>query len=308
MWNGRRYYSLDSYLKETFGEKLYKLSLDGGMTCPNRDGRISYGGCIFCSGEGSGDFAVSGNEDIDSRIETAKKMVSEKFSGEKYIAYFQSYTNTYAPVEYLRKLFIPVIEREDIAVLDIATRPDCLEEEKIELIAELAEKKPVWVELGLQTSNDRTAELINRGYKSEIYKKSVKDLHNIGVQVITHMIIGLPDETNEDIISTAKFIAGCGSDGIKLQLLHILKGTVLAQMYERNEFSALTEEEYISLVCDIIAVLPEKMVIHRLTGDGDKNKLIAPKWSCNKRRVLNLINHELKKRKIIQGISYSQLS
>ncbi len=303
MWNGRRYHSLDCYLKETFGKKLYKLSLDGGMTCPNRDGKLSYGGCIFCSGEGSGDFAASCCYGIEEQIQYAKSLIQDKYNGEKFIAYFQSFTNTYADTEYLKELFLPVIMREDIAVLDIATRPDCLENDKIRLIEELAKIKPVWVELGLQTSNENTAEFINRGYRLPVYDDAVKRLKEAGAKVITHMIIGLPNETKNDMIKTARHIAQCGSDGIKLQLLHILEGTKLAQLYRNGEFAALAEYEYISLVCDIIAVLPENMVIHRLTGDGDKAKLIDPKWSGNKRRVLNLINHELKVRGIVQGIN-----
>lgn len=301
MWNGRRYHSLDFCLKEKFGEKLYKLSLDGGMTCPNRDGSISSGGCIFCSGSGSGDFAAQRCENIGQQLAQAKALVAEKYQGSRFIAYFQSFTNTYAPVQYLRELFLPVICREDIAALDIATRPDCLEDDKLSLIAELAKIKPVWVELGLQSSSDRTAELINRGYPSSVYPPVVSRLHKAGAEVITHMIIGLPGESKEDMLRTARFIANAGSDGIKLQLLHILRGTELFNMYQRGQAAALSEKEYISVLCDIIAVLPEEMVIHRLTGDGDKKILAAPLWSCNKRRVLNLINHELKKRNIIQG-------
>ena len=301
MWNGRRYHSLDFCLKEKFGEKLYKLSLDGGMTCPNRDGSISSGGCIFCSGSGSGDFAAQRCENIGQQLAQAKALVAEKYQGSRFIAYFQSFTNTYAPVQYLRELFLPVICREAIAALDIATRPDCLEDDKLSLIAELAKIKPVWVELGLQSSSDRTAELINRGYPSSVYPPVVSRLHKAGAEVITHMIIGLPGESKEDMLRTARFIANAGSDGIKLQLLHILRGTELFNMYQRGQAAALSEEEYISVLCDIIAVLPEEMVIHRLTGDGDKKILAAPLWSCNKRRVLNLINHELKKRNIIQG-------
>jgi len=301
MWNGRRYHSLDYYLKENFGEKLYKLSLDGGMTCPNRDGKISFGGCIFCSGEGSGDFSASAKLGIDKQIEYAKSLIWEKFSGERYIAYFQAFTNTYASSEYLKELFMPVILRDDIAVLDIATRPDCLESDKISLLSSLAKIKPVWVELGLQSSDDKTAEIINRGYRSSIYPEAVKRLHDAGVNVITHMILGLPFETKEMMLKTAKFISDSGSDGIKLQLLHILRGTELEKIYEKGEVKALREEEYIDLVCSIIEILPPEMVIHRLTGDGDKKKLIAPLWSKDKKRVLNLINHELKIRKIVQG-------
>ena len=308
MWSGRRYHSLDHYLKQTFGEKLYKLSLDGGMTCPNRDGRLSYGGCIFCSANGSGDFSAPVCSGVNDQIEFARKMISDKYNGNRYIAYFQSFTNTYAPVGRLRELFEPVIRRDDIAVLDIATRPDCLEAEKTELIGSLAKIKPVWVELGLQTSDDETARIINRCYPTKQYDTAVKRLHEVGAKVITHMIIGLPGEDREDMINTAKHIADCGSDGIKLQLMHILSGTVLAEMYSRGEFSALSEEEYIDLVCDIISVLPEEMVIHRLTGDGSKDKLIAPLWSCDKRRVLNRINHALKEKDIIQGCSERSVS
>ncbi len=308
MWDKRRYYSLDSYLKEAFGEKLYKLSLDGGMTCPNRDGKISYGGCIFCSGSGSGDFAAARTGSTEAQLYAAREKISAKFSDGRYIAYFQSFTNTYADVSYLRELFMPVIKREDIAVLDIATRPDCLEDDKLQLIRELSSIKPVWVELGLQSSSDATAELINRGYPTKVYNKAVSDLHSAGAEVITHMIIGLPGEKRQDMLNTARYIAESGSDGIKLQLLHILRGTQLYSMYLQGSVSALSEEEYISLVCDIIAILPPGMVIHRLTGDGDRAILEAPLWSCNKRRVLNLINHELKVRDIIQGINYHSSS
>lgn len=301
MWGGRRYYSLDFYLKETFGEKLYKLSLDGGMSCPNRDGRISYGGCIFCSEGGSGDFAAPCEMNIDKQIEYAKLLIGKKFDGNRYIAYFQSYTNTYAPVEYLRKLFLPIIKREDIAVLSIATRPDCLGDDVIELIAELARIKPVWVELGLQTIHQKTADFINRGYNLECYDTAVRNLKKAGASVITHIIIGLPYETKEQIMQTAAYVGKSGADGIKLQLLHVLKNTKLEEIYNSGVFRTLSEEEYVSLVADIIGILPENIVIHRLTGDGDKKILISPIWSCNKRRVLNLINHKLKEKNIVQG-------
>ncbi|MFR7819006.1 TIGR01212 family radical SAM protein [Candidatus Pseudoruminococcus sp.] len=300
-WGGRRYRSLDYMLKERYGEKLYKLSLNGGMTCPNRDGKISKGGCIFCSAGGSGDFAANFNTDIAKQIEQAKTLVSKKYQGDRFIAYFQAYTNTYAPVEYLRKLFINTIMRDDIAILSIATRPDCLGDDVIELLSELNRIKPVWVELGLQTINESTAKLINRGYELSCYDEAVRKLRNIGVEIITHMIIGLPHETKEDILSTAKYI-GKTADGIKLQLMHILKNTKLLEMYENGEFKALTEEEYIEIVCEIISVLPEKMVIHRLTGDGNPDELIAPLWSLRKMPVLNAINHRLKELDIIQGI------
>lgn len=301
LWGGRRYRSLDFMLKERYGEKLYKLSLNGGMTCPNRDGKISKGGCIFCSAGGSGDFAADFNLNIDKQIEQSKALISKKYKGDRFIAYFQAYTNTYAPVEYLRKLFMDTIMRDDIAVLSIATRPDCLGDDVIALLAELNKIKPVWVELGLQTVNEDTARLINRGYKLSCYDEAVKRLKSIGVEIITHMIIGLPYETKEDILATAEYI-GRTADGIKLQLMHILKNTKLLEMYSRGEFKALTQEEYIKIVCEIIAVLPEKIVIHRLTGDGNPDELVAPLWSLKKMTVLNGINHQLKELDIIQGM------
>lgn len=300
-WGGRRYCSLDYMLKERYSEKLYKLSLNGGMTCPNRDGKISEGGCIFCSAGGSGDFAANFNPDIAKQIEQAKTLVSKKYQGNRFIAYFQAYTNTYAPVEYLRKLFMDTIMRDDIAILSIATRPDCLGDDVIELLAALNRMKPVWVELGLQTINESTARLINRGYELSCYDEAVRRLRNIGVEIITHMIIGLPYETKEDILSTAEYI-GKTANGIKLQLMHILKNTKLLEMYEKGEFKALTEEEYIEIVCEIISILPGEMVIHRLAGDGNPDELIAPLWSLRKLQVLNGINHRLKELDIIQGI------
>ena len=300
-WGGRRYCSIDYMLKERYSEKLYKLSLNGGMTCPNRDGKISEGGCIFCSAGGSGDFAANFNPDIAKQIEQAKTLVSKKYQGNRFIAYFQAYTNTYAPVEYLRKLFMDTIMRDDIAILSIATRPDCLGDDVIKLLAELNRIKPVWVELGLQTINESTARLINRGYELSCYDEAVRRLRNIGVEIITHMIIGLPYETKEDILSTAEYI-GKTANGIKLQLMHILKNTKLLEMYEKGEFKALTEEEYIEIVCEIISILPREMVIHRLTGDGNPDELIAPLWSLRKLQVLNEINHRLKELDIIQGI------
>ena len=300
-WHGRRYYSLDAYLKNTFGKKLYKLSLNGGMSCPNRDGTLSDKGCIFCSAGGSGDFAGGAGLPLEEQIAYEKQLVGKKFSGTEYIAYFQAYTNTYAPVERLEQLFGQVIDRDDIAVLSIATRPDCLEPEKIALIRRLAARKPVWVELGLQTIHPATASLINRCYPLSCYDEAAAHLKEAGAMVITHMILGLPGESREDILQTARYIGSSGADGIKLQLLHILQNTPLASLYEQGECTVMSEREYVSLVADIIAILPPQMVIHRLTGDGNPHELIAPRWSGDKRHVLNAINHELKVRKITQG-------
>ncbi len=302
LWDGRRYYALDSYLKNTFHEKLYKLSLNGGMTCPNRDGTLSYGGCVFCSEGGSGDFAADPHEPIEVQIAQAKAAVSRKFSGNRYIAYFQAFTNTYAPVQYLEQLFWPVIRRDDIAVLSIATRPDCLEEDKLRLIRQLSRYKPVWVELGLQTVHAETAKRINRGYDLACFDNAVQKLKAIGVHVVVHTILGLPYETPEEMRQTAAYVGASGADGIKLQLLHILEGTVLAEWYRTGALDVMTEEAYLTVLADCIAVLPPHMVIHRLTGDGDRQKLIAPRWSGDKRHVLNALSHQLKVRNLYQGI------
>jgi len=288
------YLTLSSYLLRRFGQKLYKLSLDGGMTCPNRDGTIGYGGCIFCR-DGSGAFAQRQCENIHHQIEQAKGQVAAKNRSDKYIAYFQSYTNTYAPVEYLRELFCAVTEREDIAVLDIATRPDCLGDDVIALLSELNQTKPVWVELGLQTSNEDTAKLIGRGYQLAVYDDAVRRLHNAGIEVITHMIIGLPGESIEDMERTVRHITAAGSDGIKLQLLHVLRGTPLAQMYSEGKVKVMELEEYARTVAHLISLLPRGMVVHRITGDGARSELIAPLWSLDKKRVLGAIAAEVKK-------------
>lgn len=281
------YRSLNSYLRERFGTKVYKLALDGGFTCPNRDGTIGTRGCIFCL-NGSGDFAVSCGDNIFQAIEDAKSVVAGK-GGEKYIAYFQSFTGTYAPVEKLRKLYTEVIRHPDIAALSIATRPDCLGEDILALLAELNRVKPVWVELGLQTIHPETAAYIRRGYDLPVFDKAVRDLKQAGIEVIVHMILGLPHETEEMIRQTAEYIGRSGADGIKFQLLHVLKGTDLAEDYLSGKFETLTEEEYLRILYGCLQKIPKDMVIHRITGDGAKRDLIAPLWSMDKKRVLNRI-------------------
>lgn len=281
------YRSLNSYLRERFGTKVYKLALDGGFTCPNRDGTIGTRGCIFCL-NGSGDFAVSCGDNIFQAIEDAKSVVAGK-GGEKYIAYFQSFTGTYAPVEKLRKLYTEVIRHPDIAALSIATRPDCLGEDILALLAELNRVKPVWVELGLQTIHPETAAYIRRGYDLPVFDKAVRDLKQAGIEVIVHMILGLPHETEEMIRQTAEYIGRSGADGIKFQLLHVLKGTDLAEDYLSGKFETLTEDEYLRILYGCLQKIPKDMVIHRITGDGAKRDLIAPLWSTDKKRVLNRI-------------------
>lgn len=283
-----KYYSMNDYCRETFGKKLYKLSLDGGFTCPNRDGTKGTGGCIFCSAAGSGDFAEGGN-DIEEQIERAKARVSAKNKNGGYIAYFQSFTNTYADVNTLEKLFRGVIEREDIDVLSVATRPDCLEDEKIKLLSELNKIKPVWVELGLQTIKETSVKYIRRGYDNNIYDEAVKKLKDNNIYVITHMIIGLPGEDINDMKNTLEHIIKAGSDGVKLQLLHILKDADIYEDYKAGIFSALTKDEYLNILSELVPMIPEKMAVHRLTGDGDKRTLVAPLWSANKKDVINSI-------------------
>lgn len=285
--------TLNDYCRAQFGEKLYKLSLNGGMSCPNRDGKIGTRGCIFCSAGGSGDFTPPLSMSIDEQIEDAKRRVADKFSGSRYVAYFQAYTNTYAPIGYLRKLFTPVIERGDIAALSIATRPDCLDDDVLELLRELNNKKPVWVELGLQTIHPASAEYIRRGYTLEVYDDAVKKLSAMGIHTVTHVILGLPNETREDMLETVRHVKGIGSGGIKLQLLHVLEGTDLAEDYRAGKFEVLSFEDYISLVCDCVKEIGDSMVIHRLTGDGPKKLLLAPLWSGDKKRVINAINRAL---------------
>ena len=284
------------YCLEIFGEKLYKISLDAGFTCPNRDGTLGHRGCIFCSAGGSGDFAGDRKDSIAQQIEKEKSRVAAKYRGNRYIAYFQAFTNTYAPAEKLEKLFVPVAEREDIAAISIATRPDCLGEETLELLGRLNKIKPVWVELGLQTIHPESAEYIRRGYSLEVFDRAIKALKDMGIHTITHLILGLPNETKEDMLASLRYVIASGSEGVKLQLLHVLEGTDLAEDYKAGRFSCMSLEEYANLVADCIEIIPENMVIHRFTGDGDKKILIAPLWSGDKKRVLNTINSLLRQK------------
>lgn len=300
-WLGKPYYSLDAYLKKTFGEKVYKLSLDGGMTCPNRDGTCGDRGCIFCSAGGSGDFAGDRNKSIPEQIREQKSLLQQKRPVHKFIAYFQAYTNTYAPVEYLEKIFREAISDEEVVVLSIGTRPDCLGEEVLSLLEELNRIKPVWVELGLQTVHEDTAAFIRRGYPLSVYEDAVQRLRKAGLEVITHVILGLPGEDHERMLDTVRYLNTTDTQGIKLQLLHILKGTDLADVYAARPFPVFSMEEYVSTVVDCVEILRPDMVLHRLTGDGPKDLLIAPTWSLAKRQVLNTIHREFRIRNTWQG-------
>lgn len=311
-WNEKRYYSLDYYLKSTFGEKVYKVSLQGGMTCPNRDGKLDTRGCIFCSAGGSGDFAAPVCESVTKQIDLAIAGIKQaKRVGDKFIAYFQSYTNTYAEVAHLRKIFTEAISHPSIVALSIATRPDCLGEDVLQLLWELNQIKPVWVELGLQTIHERTAAFIRRGYPLSVFEQAVKQLTQINVQVIVHTILGLPFESKNDMIDTIQYLAQFSASrqqekkekaviqGVKLQLLHVLAGTDLAKY--RSYFKTLTLEQYVNLVLECIEQLPQDIVIHRITGDGPKKILLAPEWSASKKTVMNTIHREMKLQDSWQG-------
>ena len=307
-------------MQDTYGEKLYRLSLNGGMSCPNRDGTLGTGGCIFCSEGGSGDFASDGMFSISEQIAHAKTRVQGKFKGSHYIGYFQSFTNTYGPVDYLERLFSETLQSPEIRLISIATRPDCVGKDVADLLCRLREKewplqtedgicytrKDIWVELGLQTIHEETAALIHRGYPLSIFEDTYRRLQAAKIPCIVHVILGLPGETKTDMLATIDYLAEKQISGIKLQLLHILRNTQLAELYESNPFPIFEMDEYISFLSECLEHLPATTVIHRLTGDGPKNLLIAPLWSGDKKRVLNTLNSYLKEHDIRQGKQYSK--
>ena len=306
LYNEKPYYSFDYYLKQTFGQKVYKLSLNGGMTCPNRDGKLGDKGCIFCSAGGSGDFAAPVSMSIAEQIQYDISLISKKFPAKKYIAYFQAYTNTYGPVNVLRDKFMQAISHPDVAALSIATRPDCFSPEIFDLISELNCIKPVWIELGLQTIHENTARYIRRGYKLPCFEAAVSELRKRKIDTIVHVILGLPGETEEEVIQTIRYLNKKDIQGIKLQLLHVLENTDLAIDYRMGKFKVLSMEQYVNLVIECIEELSPDIVIHRLTGDGPKDILIAPLWSCKKMQVLNEIHHRMKILNSYQGKNYNR--
>ncbi len=300
----RKIYMLNDFLKEKFNEKIYKVSLDGGFTCPNRDGKVSRGGCIFCSENGSGDFTATKLKSIHAQIEEQIDLVSKKYKGDKYIAYFQNFTNTYAEVSYLRKIYEEALSHEKIVGLAIATRPDCLGDDVLELLAELNKKTFLWVELGLQTLNDDVAKYFNRAYETEIYKEASEKLNKLNIKFVTHIIIGLPKEENDDYLKTAIFAQNCGTWGIKLHLMYVVKNTPLEKLYLNGDLKVNTKEEYVEKVVNVLENISSEIVVHRLTGDGDRETLVAPLWSIKKIDVLNSIHKELKRRNTYQGKLY----
>lgn len=303
-WLGKPYHSLDYELKQKFGEKVAKLSLDGGFTCPNRDGTISTGGCIFCSNSGSGEFAASKTLSLSQQLLQSKQLLQKKWSSSKYIAYFQAFTNTYAPVSQLRNMYEEVLKDPEICGLAIATRPDCLPDDVLDLLEEINRSTYLWIELGLQTSNDATANIIHRGYPLSCYNDACQRLKNRNISFVTHMILGLPGKSYPDMEQTAKTIVASGAQGIKLHLLHVLKNTSLAKLYETGRFQTLSKDDYIDYVCRILQILPPEMVIHRLTGDGARSLLVAPQWSLDKRGILNQLHQLMREKNIVQGKKY----
>lgn len=307
-WDGKRYYSFDSFLKQTFGEKVYKISLNGGFTCPNRDGTLGTRGCIFCSEGGSGDFAPDAVLPIGEQIEEGIRIIRQKTDASKYIAYFQAFTNTYAPYEKIHSLFYDAILRQEIVGLAVGTRPDCLPPDVLELLDELNQIKPVFVELGLQTIHEGTAQFIRRGYPLSCFEQAVKALHDLGINVVVHLILGLPGETEEMMLESVRYLNQLPVNGVKFSLLHVLKHTDLGMLYEENPFPVYDLDDYVDLVIRCMEELREDIVIHRLTGDGPRDLLIAPRWTLNKRKVLNEIARRMKETDSRQGKRWSENS
>lgn len=303
-WNGKRYHSLNYYLRNKFGEKVYKISLDGGFTCPNRDGKAGTGGCTFCSARGSGDYAGSRVLSIAKQFDDRKEMMEKKWKNGKCIAYFQAYTNTYAPVDVLREKYEEALKQENVIAISIATRPDCIDDEVLDFLDELNKKTYLMVELGLQTINDETARKFNRGYDFVVFDETLKKLKERNIDVVVHTIFGLPGETKEDMLKTIDYVAHTGAQGIKFHLLHLMEGTKMVEQYESGELQLLSKEDYIDLICKGVAMLPEEMVVHRLTGDAPRDLLIGPMWSLKKWEVLNDIDKTLEDNNIWQGKEY----
>jgi hypothetical protein len=303
-WDDKRYHSLNYYLRQQFGEKIGKITLDGGFTCPNRDGTLAWGGCLFCSPSGSGDFIAARGKPIDEQFAQGREVIRKKWDVDKYIAYLQSYTNTYAPVDKLRQLYETALALPGVAGLSIATRPDCLPEEVLDLLGEINQHHYLTVELGLQTIHERSADYFNLQYNYQHFLKALDDLQSRKINVCTHIILGLPGEDRDDMMATATALAGLPIQGIKIQLLHLMRGTPLAKIYENQSFPFLSKQEYVDLVVNILEILPPQMVIHRLTGDSPRKTLIGPAWSMDKRSVLNAIDRQLLVENSWQGRLY----
>jgi len=301
LWDKKRYHSLNYHLRQKFGQKVFKISLDAGFTCPNRDGTLSRKGCYFCSLRGSGDFAGDRKTDLEAQFVQVKEMMHKKWATGKYIAYFQAFSNTYGPVNRLRDIYEAALSQPGIVGLAVATRPDCLEDEVLELLAELNQRTHLWVELGLQSVHKRTADLVNLQYDFEVFHSSLIKLQERNIETCVHIILGLPGEDREDMLITGRTIASLPVQGLKIHLLHLMKGTPLVKFYEQNRLKFLSQDEYVNLVVDILEILPPDMIIHRLTGDSPRDLLIGPRWSLNKWQVLNSIDNRLIERNTWQG-------
>ncbi len=306
VWGNKRYHTLNEYYRKTFGGKVFKVSLDGGFTCPNRDGNITVGGCIFCSARGSGDFAGDRREDLKNQFRQVSERMHKKWPKAKYIGYFQAFSNTYAPAKELREMYETILEEEDVVGLAIATRPDCLPEDVLDVLSDMNKKTKLWVELGLQTIHEHTQQLINRGHDYQVYLDGVEKLRKKNIDVITHIIINLPGESKEEMMDTAKAVAHLPVQGIKIHMLHLLKKTPMMELYEAGKLTFMNKEEYINMVVDMLEILPPDMVIHRLTGDGPPDLLVEPRWTLKKWEVLNGIDHELGRRNSWQGKYYKK--
>jgi len=304
IWGDKRYHSLNYFLREKFGEKVFKIALDAGFSCPNRDGTISHGGCLFCSDRGSGDFAGDRKFSITKQFEDIVNMMSKKWKTGKYIAYFQAYTNTYGEIQVLREKYEEAIAQEGVVALAIATRPDCLGDEVLNLIEEYSHRVYTWVELGLQTQNDESAKIINRGYKLRRFEEALKELNKRDIDVVVHTIFGLPSESKEDMLKTIDYVAHKDIKGIKMHLLHLMEGTPMVELYKDEKLKFLEMDEYIEIITRSICMLPPNMVIHRLTGDAPRELLIGPMWSLKKWEVLNAIDNRLKELDLYQGKTF----
>ncbi|CEN74739.1 radical SAM protein [[Clostridium] sordellii] len=305
-FDNKRYHTWNYYLRSNFGEKVFKVSINAGFSCPNIDGTITYGGCTYCSKEGSGDFAGNPNDNLIKQFEDIKQMMHKKWHSAKYIGYFQAFTNTHAPVNILKEKYETILNLEDVIGLSISTRPDCLPDDVVEYLAKLNKKTNLWVELGLQTIHDKTSKVINRGHDYDTFLEGVEKLKKHNIKTVVHIINGLPGEDYNMMMETAKAVSELGVHGIKIHLLHVLKNTPMEKMLEKEMFTLMEKDEYVNLVCDQLEILPPEMVVHRLTGDGKRDEMVGPMWSLKKWEVLNAIDDTMKKRNSYQGIKYNK--
>ncbi|GKZ02532.1 TIGR01212 family radical SAM protein [Paraclostridium bifermentans] len=303
-FDNKRYHTWNYYLRSNFGEKVFKVSINAGFSCPNIDGTVAYGGCTYCSKQGSGDFAGNPNDNLIKQFEDIKEMMHKKWHNAKYIGYFQAFTNTHAPVSVLKEKYETILNLDDVIGLSISTRPDCLPDDVLEYLSELNKKTNLWVELGLQTIHDETSKIINRGHDYNTFLEGVEKLKKHNIKTVVHIINGLPGEDYNMMMETAKAVADLGVHGIKIHLLHVLKETPMENMLKKGMFNLMEKDDYINLVCDQLEIIPPEMVVHRLTGDGKRDEIVGPMWSLKKWEVLNAIDDTMRERDSYQGIKY----